>query len=352
MKKVIGIALICITIASIFTACSSNEKASKPDDNNNDKNQTNQENNKSENENGDTTPTTEPDKTAFPEEHLQKLDEGDTVEALQTSLNEIGYDIAVNGTYDERTTWAITDFQIQNSLHATGIYNKETADTATQFLADEKQVDAGKGLPFKENTEKTESGNPISNNPYDVLGITNKHHALPSDFIPDDLVVPNVRFPFTEDLPKKQLRKVAADALEELFAAGDEAGMDLFAQSGFRSYDRQDAIFAANVEKNGEKAANNYSARPGESEHQTGLTMDITSPEVGYKLNIEFGDTAEGKWVKENASDYGFIIRYPEDKVDITEYQYEPWHLRYVGKKAAKEITEKGLSFEEYLGEK
>src|SRR5699024_4734909 len=116
--------------------------------------------------------------------------------------------------------------------------------------------------------------------------------------------------------------------------------MDLFAQSGYRSYDSQDAIFAANVDKNDEPAANNDSARHGESEHQTGLTMDITSPDVGYKLNIEFGDTKEGKWVEKHAADHGFIIRYPEDKEDITEYQYEPWHLRYVGKEAATEITE------------
>jgi D-alanyl-D-alanine carboxypeptidase len=79
--------------------------------------------------------------------------------------------------------------------------------------------------------------------------------------------------------------------------------------------------------------------------------MDITSPAVGYDLNTDFGKTDEGKWVKENAADYGFIIRYPEGKEDITKYQYEPWHLRYVGKKAAKEIADNNLTLEEYINQ-
>src|SRR5690625_3128012 len=130
----------------------------------------------------------------------------------------------------------------------------------------------------------------------------------------------------------------------------DEEGLTIFAQSGYRSYDRQDTIFTSNVDEHGEKEANNFSARPGESEHQSGLTMDITTPDLNYDLTVEFGETDEGKWVQQHASEFGFIIRYPEGKEEITEYQYEPWHLRYVGKKAAKEIMDKGITLEEYLG--
>src|SRR5699024_7048489 len=86
----------------------------------------------------------------------------------------------------------------------------------------------------------------INENPYDVLALINKEHALPAEYITEDLVTPDVRFPFTEDLPKKQMRKVAARALEDLFKDADDAGLDLFAQSGYRSYERQEAIFAAN----------------------------------------------------------------------------------------------------------
>src|SRR5699024_388528 len=180
----------------------------------------------------------------FPDGHLQKMDTGKDVKALQTALNEIGYDIPITDTYDEDTTWAITDFQLQQSLQATGIYNTETKEASIQFLTDGKEIEPGSGLPKEKDVQTNDAGNPVSSNPYDVLGLVNKHHALPDDYVPDDLVVPDVRFPFTEDLPKKQLRKVAADALEELFAAGDEAGMDLFDQSGYRSYKRQEAIFA------------------------------------------------------------------------------------------------------------
>src|SRR5699024_10169903 len=122
------------------------------------------------------------------------------------------------------------------------------------------------------------------------------------------------------------------------------------ALSGYRSYERQDAIFASNAEKHGEDHANTYSARPGESEHQTGLVMDVTSRAIGFSLEIEFENTAEGQWVQENAHDYGFIIRYPDGKDSITQYQYEPWHLRYVGVSAATAIKNDDTTLEQYLG--
>src|SRR5699024_11086617 len=181
------------------------------------------------------------------------------------------------------------------------------------------------------------------------LALINKRAACRAEYIPEDLVPPDVRFTFTEDLPKKQMRKVAARALEDLFKDADDAGLDLFAQSGYRSYERQEAIFAANIEKNGEKAAKKYSARPGESEHQSGLTMDVTSPGVEYDHVIAFEDTPEGKWIKKQASDYKFIIRNQKGKEDMTQYQYEPCHLRYVGKNAAKEIMQEDITLEEYV---
>src|SRR5699024_6230637 len=186
-------------------------------------------------------------------------------------------------------------------------------------------------------------------NPYDILALVNKNHALPGEYEPDDLDIPDVRFPYEEDATKRYLRKVAADDLEDLIAAGDHADVDYYAQSGCRSYDRHKSIVACTVEKNGEEHANTYSARPGESEHQTGLVMDVTSQSAGFDLNTDFGETEEGKWLKDHAHEYGFIIRYPEDKEDITEYQYEPWHIRYVGKQAAEAIYEDQSTLEEYF---
>lgn len=186
--------------------------------------------------------------------------------------------------------------------------------------------------------------------PDSLTVLVNKEHALPDGYEPADLTVPDVRFPFEEDDPKKQLRQEAADALEKLFHDAEAAGHFLFAQSGYRSYERQEVIFASNVNKDGEEAANKYSARPGESEHQTGLVMDITSEAVGFGLIEAFGETPEGKWVAENAHEYGFIIRYEQGKEDITQYQYEPWHLRYVGTEAAKAIYENDWTLEQYVG--
>ena len=149
---------------------------------------------------------------------------------------------------------------------------------------------------------------------------------------------------------KKQLRKEAALALEEMFRSSKANGINIYAVSGYRSYARQASIFDANVRKYGFERANQTSAKPGQSEHQTGLAMDITSASVNYGLSQSFGATKEGKWVYENAHKFGFIIRYQKGKESITGYQYEPWHLRYVGIKAAKEIKDRNITLEEYLG--
>ncbi|WP_087974454.1 D-alanyl-D-alanine carboxypeptidase family protein [Oceanobacillus rekensis] len=287
---------------------------------------------------------------SIPEESLQKKDKGDQVLQLQSTLNQIGYDLTENGEFDDATTWAVTDFQLQqDSLLASGIYNESTKTALKDAVENNIEIVAGSGLPQEVEPAITDSGTPVIANPYDQLVLVNKQHALPADYMPRDLVIPDVRFPFTEDLPKKQMRKEAATALEELFIAADGAGLELFAQSGFRSYERQDAIFASNSLEHGEEEANIFSARPGESEHQTGLTMDVTSPKVNFELITEFGETEEGKWIQGNAAEYGFIIRFPEGKEEITKYQYEPWHLRFVGKKAASEIMSQDITLEEYL---
>ncbi|MHA6253111.1 D-alanyl-D-alanine carboxypeptidase family protein [Oceanobacillus sp. CAU 1775] len=288
----------------------------------------------------------------LPNAPLQKKDTGDNVENLQVALEKIGYTLPINGEYEEVTTWAITDFQLQNDeLSVTGIYDEETKITIEELIKTNETIEAGTGLPPIADPVVTNAGSEVLGNPYEVLAIINKQNALPSDYEPHDLVVPDVAFPFTEDLPKKQLREPAAKALEELFAAAEDAGHQLYAQSGYRSYERQVNLFASYAMAHGEDAANQFSARAGESEHQSGLSMDITSSAVNYLLTTDFGSTPEGQWVKENAAQFGFIIRYPKEKEDITLYQFEPWHLRYVGIKAAEEIAANDWTLEEYLSE-
>ncbi|WP_335871628.1 M15 family metallopeptidase [Bacillus sp. 2205SS5-2] len=180
------------------------------------------------------------------------------------------------------------------------------------------------------------------------MALINKQYFLPNDYIPADLIEPNVPFTFEEDLPKKLLVKEAALALEEMFAAAKNENVELLAASGYRSFDQQKTLFAWYADTHGEEEANKFSARAGQSEHQSGLAMDVSSKSVAYDLTEAFGETPEGKWVATHAAEYGFIVRYPKGKEAITGYKYEPWHLRYVGKEMAREIESEGLTLEEY----
>ncbi|MGC4375736.1 M15 family metallopeptidase [Fictibacillus sp. Mic-4] len=208
----------------------------------------------------------------------------------------------------------------------------------------------GEKPSIKGTTKVGPDGKTIVTNPDDILVVANKKRNLPSDYAPKDLVIPKIPWPFKENIEKKHLRKEAAAAVEKLFHKAKADGMDLYGQSGYRSYARQVSIFAFNSKQKGEEKANQVSAIPGQSEHQTGLALDVTCPEVNFDLNEQFGETKEGKWLKQNAADFGFIIRYPKGKEKITGYQYEPWHIRYVGVKVAKEIAAKNETLEEYFG--
>ena len=184
--------------------------------------------------------------------------------------------------------------------------------------------------------------------PMDLLILVNKQNRAPS--VPYTLVKPDVTPTKPSASENIYMRPEAADALEELFEAAKLDGIILYATSGFRSYSTQKAIFERRAAERGEKAANRSVAKPGQSEHQTGLAMDIEGESsLGTGLTNAFGETPEGIWVAENCSRFGFIIRYPKDKTDITGYIYEPWHLRYVGVEDAVRITELGLTLEEYI---
>lgn len=183
--------------------------------------------------------------------------------------------------------------------------------------------------------------------PDSIYVLANKLNHLPEDYTPDPLRVPDIRFSIAEYNEKKNQREEPAKALELMFADAESEFHYLFAVSGYRSYNRQQTIYNYKVDTRGLEAADEVSARPGHSEHQTGLAMDITCESVGFGLEYAFGNTPEGIWVAENAHKYGFIIRYLEDKVDITGYNYEPWHLRYVGIDLASYVHENQLTLEE-----
>ena len=184
-------------------------------------------------------------------------------------------------------------------------------------------------------------------NPEDLLVLVNKNYALPENYSPEDLVVPNVYLATNKE--NNYLRKDAASALEAMFKSASEEGYILYARSGYRSYQTQKSLYNRYTEQNGQLKADTFSARPGHSEHQTGLAVDVTSQSVGLLLDDNFHLTSEGNWVKEHAHEFGFIIRYDEGKEHLTGFQYEPWHLRYVGKEVATEIKNNNWLLEEYL---
>lgn len=175
-------------------------------------------------------------------------------------------------------------------------------------------------------------------NPHDLLVLVNKKNQLPQEHVPRDLV----RF------QSIQVRADAARALKALLSQAKKERMHLIPISGYRSYDTQQRVFDQSVAQSGNRHTEKYVAQPGCSEHQTGLAVD-----VGLKnkrsLARTFAKTPEAKWLANNAARFGFIIRYPKRKEHITGYAYEPWHIRYVGKKVANEIVEQDSTLEEYL---
>ncbi len=213
-------------------------------------------------------------------------------------------------------------------------------------IDNDKEKKANKSTSSRINTNKRVT----TLNPNSITALVNKQIFLPEDYEPEDLVIPNIKFSFNSYHQKKLMREEAARAIEDMFNASDEAGLSLRAVSGYRSYERQYELFIANVKRAGLERALRISAMPGCSEHQMGLAMDVSTKSVSYSLNNRFANTPEGKWLAENSYKYGYIIRYPEGKEDITGYSYESWHIRYVGTQLAKELYEKDLTLEEYYG--
>lgn len=174
----------------------------------------------------------------------------------------------------------------------------------------------------------------------DLLILVNKYNVLDENYKPDDLKKVNSNYSYWGEL-----REEAADAFLTMAKAASKEGLKLINTSPFRSYELQTKLYEGYSKRDGKAAADRYSARPGFSEHQTGLATDIVTPTS--TLNT-FKDTKEFAWMQENSYKYGFILRYGKDMEYITGYNYEPWHYRYVGLEAAKIIYEEELTLEEY----
>ncbi len=240
---------------------------------------------------------------------------------------------------------------------SSGSTDNGSTSEATASSSSASSGDAASLLQIREksslqSTISEKGGKMVVNDPESITVIVNKKRSLPDGYIPPDLVVPNVAFSYSGVLEKSHMRKEAAAALEQLFAASKKDGLDLRAVSGYRSYKRQVAIYKNNVATKGQEYTDRVSARPGTSEHQTGLAIDVSGPGIGYGLEQSFGATKEGKWLKQHAPEYGFVIRYTENGESSTGYTWEPWHIRYIGKAIAQDVTSKGMTLEQYFDEK
>ncbi len=171
--------------------------------------------------------------------------------------------------------------------------------------------------------------------------VVNKQRPLsPQTYAPADLVSVG---------GGQQIRAEAAAALQQLVAGAKQQNLAIAALSGYRSYNTQVSVYNAEVKNYGQAVADSESARPGTSEHQTGLAIDVGGGGCG--IEDCFGNTAEGKWLAAHAYEYGFIIRYTSDKQAITGYRAEPWHIRYIGVELSGEMHKQGITtLEEFFG--
>ena len=192
------------------------------------------------------------------------------------------------------------------------------------------QINIGLNHPFYENTRKTKDEG--------ILTIVNKYNYVTRDYIPKDLI----------EINNLKINKEAYEAYLEMKEAMNKDNLNIRIISAYRSYDYQENLYNNYLKYETRTLVDTYSARPGYSEHHTGLAIDIDNGQLDYN---KFYLTKEFNWMNDNAYKYGFILRYPKDKEKITGYKYEPWHYRYVGKEVAEYIKKHNSTYEEYYYE-
>ncbi len=216
-----------------------------------------------------------------------------------------------------------------------------------QHTAIKEQAAPAQAMTSKDTFDKTKYS---LTDPDSLWVIVNKQHPLaPIDYAPNDLHYPNVTLRVA-GAAEMQMRATAASALEQMFAGANQAGYKLQVSTAYRGYTYQKTLYDGYVSSVGQAAADQESARPGYSEHQTGWAVDIRSVSDTCSLEACFGTTPEGKWLASNAYQYGFLLRYPADKVAITGYEYEPWHFRYIGADLSQELHKQHIeTLEEFF---
>ena len=223
---------------------------------------------------------------------------------------------------------------IYNNLDRYLAYYKENKNDKLSHVISMVNVNADYDYYDEKVVKKTDTSK-------NELMLVNKYNYLTNDYAPEDIVDVSVQFAYGDN----EIKSEVYEKFRSMYNDAKKEGLYLIITSAYRDYNFQNELWESYKKQQGEEWADSVAARAGYSEHQTGLTLDI----VTYNANMnEFENTDEFKWLQNNAYKYGFILRYPKDKEDITGYSYESWHYRYVGVDAAKKIHKLGITFDEY----
>ncbi len=255
------------------------------------------------------------------------------ITVIDEKLNEDNITNLIDKEYNDQIALLIQEkYFIETKLDAYVNYRKENKERTLKDVI--SMVNAGADKEFYTDIKKTDTskGN---------LMLVNKFNHLDKDFQFDDIVPVGLQYAYSG----RSIKEEVLDAFLDMWHDADKHDLKLIVSSGHRDYNLQEDLYTNYSNQHGKAEADLFSARPGHSEHQTGLALDLAA--FGDSMD-DFGLTEEYQWTKDNAHKYGFILRYPENKTHITGYSFEPWHYRYVGKDIAKEIYELDITFDEY----
>jgi D-alanyl-D-alanine carboxypeptidase len=251
---------------------------------------------------------------------ILKLDQDNLEYVIQNDYNEYIDDLMNEKYYIEKNLQRYIKYQQENK-------NKNISEIISL-------VNVNKDNEEYTNTKKAD----ISKK---ELILVNKYNYLEKEYEPENIKKISSRYAYDDNYaPEEALNKY-----KKMFEKAEEDGMDLIISSSYRSYEEQEETYNFYEKEKGEEKVKKYASLPGYSEHQTGFAFDILTTGV---MTDDFETTKEFKWLQENAYKYGFILRYPKDKEEITGYDYESWHYRYVGESAAKKIKEENITFDEF----
>lgn len=256
------------------------------------------------------------------------IEEIKTIETI--SKENISY--ILNNEYNEWVDDFINEkYYIDKNLERYVNYQKDNSEEIKKIIS---LVNVNRDNEYYTNTTKTDTSK-------NELMLVNKYNYLDESYEPENIITLSSRYAYSNNKTSES----NLECYKKMFAAAEKDGIDLIISSAYRTHKEQEETYNDYLKGHDEGYANKYAAKPGFSEHQTGLAYDILT--TGVRLTT-FEDTKEFKWLQENAYKYGFILRYPKDKEDITGYEYESWHYRYVGEQAAKIIHDEDITFDEY----